>query len=76
MSEIAAFNELDRRLGTLVQLLNREYRGKVTRAAMLAGSIDAMPEPYKSWLSASSMSEIPNEALLDRFVHDEQEPPA
>lgn len=76
MSEIAEFNELDKRVGLLVQLLRHEVRGQITRAAMNAGSVGAMPEPYRSWLSASSITEIPDEVLLPRFAHGTQEPPA
>jgi hypothetical protein len=67
MSEANDFAQLDMRVGMLTQLLMPRERGNIVAAAMKAGSIDAMPEPYRSWLSASVTADIPDDVLLPRF---------
>lgn len=74
MSEASEFAALDMRVGMLTQLFMPRERGNIVAAAMKAGSIDAMPEPYRSWLSASVMTDIPNDVLLPRFQHPEMPP--
>jgi hypothetical protein len=74
MSDVADFNQLDRRLGLWFSCSLREYRDQVLTEAMRAGSVSRMSEPFRSWLSAESMTDIPNDALLPRFRHEEVPP--
>jgi hypothetical protein len=73
MSEASDFAALDMRVGMLTQLLMPRESGNIVAAAMKAGSIDAMPEPYRSWLSASVMTDIPDDVLLPAFRSGEME---
>lgn len=72
-SDADDFAQLDMRVGMLTQLLMPRERGNVVAAAMRAGSVDSMPEPYRSWLSASTMTDIPDDVLLPRFRVGEME---
>lgn len=74
MSSVAEFNELDKRMGVLAQLLTYEHREKMLAEAMRAGSVARMPEPFRSWLRAEKITDIPNDALLPRFRHAEVPP--
>lgn len=60
---IAEFARLDGLLGALIPILNVEVQAEIIEAARQAGSVERMPEPYRSWLSATSTDDLPPEVL-------------
>lgn len=65
---IAEFARLDGLIGQVKHVFNVEVQEELVEAARKAGSIDAMPEPYKSWLSASSIDDLPPEVLERNYA--------
>lgn len=62
MDRIIKFAQLDAAVGRIKDWLNIEVQEQVITAAREAGSIDRMPEPYRSWLSME-FDELPPEVL-------------
>ena len=80
MDRIVKFAQLDAAVGRIKDWLNIEVQGEIIRAAREAGSIDRMPEPYRSWL-AMEFDELPPEVLEINYgevvaAREMEEPPA
>lgn len=60
MKELFEFCRLDQIGASIAPLLNQETKALFLEAVMIAGSIDALVEPYKSWCTGSP---IPDDVL-------------
>lgn len=58
---IRDFAQLDRVGALITPILTYEWKEKFIDAVLQAGSIDAMPEPFKAW--CLNPGQIPNEYL-------------